>query len=194
MMKKYCFLAVLLFTVLIGSGCVSNCDSLKEEINAKIGQANYCSVDADCVIEYFGCPFGCGSYVNKNADTASIREQIKSYSGACGTCEYDCFEPVPPVCLNGKCQASGSVNEVTVRQKAIGTKLTYYDLGGGEQTKIVRDEDILAIESEFCPSATETKNCYRVSIGEAGGNVLMWYIFYDAETLEQVKVEQLFVT
>lgn len=80
-----------------------SCKDLEKDINTQIEQANYCNVDEDCTLVGFGCPFGCGSYVNKRADVASIKTKIGSYREQCGFCEYKCIRPFNSVCKNNKC-------------------------------------------------------------------------------------------
>ena len=80
------------------------CLSLKEQIQQRIDSANYCEVDEDCITVSFGCPFGCGSYLNKNFDISEIKKDIGVFQSCPeSNCEYQCMRPLPPVCINNKC-------------------------------------------------------------------------------------------
>lgn len=93
---------IFLLTALVitASGCVS-----ESAIKSEIENANYCSADSDCTIALFGCPFGCGSYVNKNADINHIKFLVAAYKSTNFGCMYDCMSPPFPVCSNSKCVA-----------------------------------------------------------------------------------------
>jgi len=81
-----------------------DCDALKQKIIKNINEANYCSIDEDCIIVDFGCPFGCGSYVNRNADVDGMKAEIDLYNSCVGgICEYMCMSPREPKCVNNKC-------------------------------------------------------------------------------------------
>lgn len=90
---------------------LSGCDKLEKKIHQQIEQLNYCQIDEDCTIEFFDCPFGCGSYLNKNANIASVKEQVNSYHNQCGRCEYGCMRPLNPVCQNQKCAETQALCE-----------------------------------------------------------------------------------
>ncbi len=69
-------------------------------IRAEIDAANYCSIDSDCVLEYFD-GVTCGSYVNKN-EVAQIYSDIKLYRLIdYGGCMGGALPP--PKCENNKC-------------------------------------------------------------------------------------------
>jgi hypothetical protein len=96
------FISLLLF---FSKDCFSqDCLSLKEQIQEKIESANYCEVDDDCIIVDFGCPFGCGSYLNKDFDVNDIQKDIEVFQSCPeSNCEYKCMRPSPPICINNKC-------------------------------------------------------------------------------------------
>lgn len=79
------------------------CRQFEKKINNLIEEANYCNSDQDCIVVGFGCPFGCGSYVNRNSDLTPIRKQIDSYHERCGECMYMCVRPFNPVCQKNRC-------------------------------------------------------------------------------------------
>lgn len=74
----------------------------EHQINQEIENANYCSVDEDCTVLYFGCPFGCGSYVNKNS-VDYLKKIVAAYQSTALQCEYMCMTPALPMCEAGKC-------------------------------------------------------------------------------------------
>lgn len=72
----------------------------EEEINSLIAEAKVCAVDSDCVRVGFGCPFGCGTAINK-----TMLEQIEAKVDAYHKdqemmCRYDCYVPAS---LEAKC-------------------------------------------------------------------------------------------
>jgi hypothetical protein len=81
-----------------------DCPTLKTNIQNKIDSANYCNNDNDCIVKDFGCPFGCGSYLNNDFDTNEIQKDIESFQSCIESkCEYKCRRPLPSVCVNNKC-------------------------------------------------------------------------------------------
>lgn len=82
-----------------------DCESLKEAIKEKIEAANYCNTDEDCIIKDFGCPFGCGSYLNKDFNPDGIQKDIEAFQ-VCpeSGCRYKCISAPKPVCINRKCR------------------------------------------------------------------------------------------
>jgi hypothetical protein len=88
-----------------GAVFAQDCKALKDRIKEKIESANYCNTDGDCVIQDFGCPFGCGSYVNKNFNTNGIKKEITAFQSCPESrCRYKCMFPPQPVCINSKCR------------------------------------------------------------------------------------------
>jgi hypothetical protein len=72
----------------------------EEIINEEIDDANYCTVDADCVDAGGKCPFGCYAYVNA-AEVDKIRGLIQGFKS---NCEYGCIGCPTAVCQEGKCK------------------------------------------------------------------------------------------
>ncbi|MBU1939854.1 hypothetical protein KKH30_03760 [Candidatus Micrarchaeota archaeon] len=101
-MRTVVLLACLLAATVALGGCLSG-----GQINDEIKKANYCSVDSDCVMEIFGCPFGCGSYVNK-AELDRLEKLVSDYHSAQPlACVYGCVSPPSkPACREGVCVAS----------------------------------------------------------------------------------------
>lgn len=81
-----------------------NVEHIQEEVTRQIERAKNCQSDADCVIESFGCPFGCFTSVNANKVDA-IHELIGAIPNECSTCQYRCrnIDPIA-VCQEGKCE------------------------------------------------------------------------------------------
>jgi hypothetical protein len=102
MKKAIVFICLLSFPVVCFS---QDCKSLKEQIKEKIESANYCNTDEDCIIKDFGCPFNCGSYLNKDFNINEIQKDIETFQ-ACSEsrCRYKCMAPPKPVCINRKCR------------------------------------------------------------------------------------------
>lgn len=75
-----------------------------EDIKKEIEEANYCSEDKDCLVTFFGCPFGCGGYVNSKTDIPALKARITQYKECMNdNCTYKCV-PVPePKCVDNKC-------------------------------------------------------------------------------------------
>lgn len=122
MRNKKLLIGILIIGIVIVSGWwVWNhyrtpiCFVLEWQIAGKIERANYCNADEDCITVNFSCPFGCGSYVNRNIDTSSIEERINSYNELCGTCIEKCAILLgSPVCINNKCALRQSTPAVTI--------------------------------------------------------------------------------
>ncbi len=80
-----------------------SCDDLESTINLAIEEANFCSSDNDCISVFFGCPFGCETYLNKGLDLSPLEDAIVLFKAECNDCMYKCLVPENPVCENGKC-------------------------------------------------------------------------------------------
>ena len=86
--------------------------------------------------------------------------------------------------------------EAQIRKQVVGTELTSISHDLKEQIGYVKEEDIMDIELVECGWVGHElveDNCYRVSIGK-NKDEIFWYIFYDKYSLEQIKIEQSFVT
>lgn len=71
----------------------------------QIESANYCEVDSDCVLGQYGCPFGCGVYINKDESTklgfiTGVYDFLTPVD-----CIYDCISPPLSECRSGRCAA-----------------------------------------------------------------------------------------
>jgi hypothetical protein len=75
-----------------------------DDVAKEIEDANYCAADKDCLVTFFGCPFGCGGYVNAKTDIPALKARIDKYYECMDiNCVNNCI-PVPePICVNNKC-------------------------------------------------------------------------------------------
>ena len=85
----------------------ANCPQQVERIEGMIEVGGRCSVDSDCAVASFGCPFGCTTVVNW-ASILEIQEAVEDYASAsqwCGQCVYKCMERPAgaAVCASGQC-------------------------------------------------------------------------------------------
>jgi len=105
------FAWLILMTIVCG--CMSEevqsgCDRMVEAgIRDYLDGLNFCATRDDCDVEYFGCPFGCYSLVNRYSDLGKARNGTETYHGLCPACRVKC--PNPPdesdlECVDGKCQ------------------------------------------------------------------------------------------
>jgi len=72
------------------------CETKEKEtaqIQSLIISAKACSVDSDCEIVGFGCPFGCETGINK-ANSSRVNEEVDNY-----------FKNTQCVCINAMLQA-----------------------------------------------------------------------------------------
>jgi len=85
----------------------AGCTQQTEQIESMIEVGGRCSVDSDCAVASFGCPFGCSSVVNR-ASISGIQDAVDEYASTsewCGQCEYKCMTPPAgeAVCASGQC-------------------------------------------------------------------------------------------
>jgi len=82
----------------------ASCNELRRDIKTLLEDMNYCQEDSDCAYgPGYGCPFGCYSIYNKNADLGCIKKLVENYSKECEVCEYGCL-PAPELqCIDKKC-------------------------------------------------------------------------------------------
>ncbi len=68
-------------------------EKAESEIHSLIEEAKICEVDSDCVRAGFGCPFGCGTAINKDI-LQQINEKVGDYNKDQEMiCMYDCYVP-----------------------------------------------------------------------------------------------------
>jgi hypothetical protein len=81
------------------------CQEAADKIDSLIVQSQECAADEDCVWEFFGCPWGCGTPLIAGK-LASIRKAIEESTTGCGPCKYKCSKrdfPPNPACRKGRC-------------------------------------------------------------------------------------------
>ena len=71
----------------------------KQWITYQIDNANYCSIDSDCVDAGGKCPFGCYNYVNTD-EGERISALLEGYESKC---IYGCAFPPEVECIDGSC-------------------------------------------------------------------------------------------
>jgi len=113
-MNKKIIVLIIIIIVAVGAGfllwlkvvehkALEGCNKIVEEYEQKLETANYCDTMEDCIILSLGCPFGCGTYINKKEEE-SLTNYAKSYDEkGCSRCMYECMGPNQPVCENNKC-------------------------------------------------------------------------------------------
>ncbi len=82
-----------------------DCDRMKAEFSAKLEQSRSCTVDADCALATFGCPFGCTTSVQMSVVDELKREE-RAFQDACHYCTYICQVPFlewRPACVRQRC-------------------------------------------------------------------------------------------
>ena len=66
-----------------------DCVRVESQFSAKLDESRSCTVDADCTLTNFGCPFECVASVGKIALTDLQREEI-AFQQACQRCVSEC--------------------------------------------------------------------------------------------------------
>jgi len=93
--------------------------------------------------------------------------------------------------------------EAAIKNKVIGTDISYISESIEKIQKVVKEENVLSIEICDCgriAPKSAGKQCYRVSVGDRisypkyFATFAGWSIYLDMETLEKEQVEQLFRT
>lgn len=81
----------------------SKCIALKNEIQEEINNARDCKTIDDCVTFWPGCPFGCGTALNKEQQ-ARIEASVRNYNNECSACAYRCQNLKKTLaCINSRC-------------------------------------------------------------------------------------------
>ena len=78
----------------------------EEGIDNLIKEAKHCEVDSDCVRAGFGCPFGCGTAINKSM-LQQIEAKVDDYNkNQEMICMYDCYVPtsLKVKCVENHCK------------------------------------------------------------------------------------------
>ncbi len=110
MHKKFILGVIIIkLTIIISLFLLSKpakCDSMYDEIEQMIDEANYCEIDSDCEVLHLGgiyIEFGCYHFVNKNTDVFEIYKVMDKYNHDCEQMIDDCAISPEPECVNGKC-------------------------------------------------------------------------------------------
>lgn len=117
------FFAVLLLL----AGCTGTTQkNLERQIVEKIDSMNYCDENEECVVKEFGCPFGCYSLVNKDANIEETEELLVKYNGMSSRCEYMCGAlPELVLCFEGRCIVPEEIPEITYCEEDDDCKVVY---------------------------------------------------------------------
>ncbi len=96
--------------VLLGlgcAGCAKSEEEVKEEFGEIVAESNACNDAAECVYASIECPLGCRVAVN-SAKKAEVEEEaralVEDYNRGGRYCAYDCTQPGPLECNEGRCQ------------------------------------------------------------------------------------------
>ena len=75
---------------------VDSCASQTTMLHTMIQNANYCAKAEDCTIEYFGCPFGCETLLNRH-EASKVRNGSTNITNCAPTACIDAkwLNPVP---------------------------------------------------------------------------------------------------
>jgi len=77
--------------------------ALKNQLTSNIGDWQSCSSDSECTALINACPFGCSFPVRK-AEAKVVAKEMELYKKEHQlNCEYKCFAPEFPRCINNKC-------------------------------------------------------------------------------------------
>jgi hypothetical protein len=81
-----------------------HCQTMVADIQDKISKAKGCTSDDECTIAGLGCPFGCGTPLNKIFEP-QIKEAVREYQGQCQRCAYKCSTRRRTLkCHEGECR------------------------------------------------------------------------------------------
>ena len=70
----------------------NDCMILETEVNNLLEESNYCTVDEDCKVKSYSCPFGCWKLLNKNVDLTNVEQKMSEYWQNCERCKDDCYK------------------------------------------------------------------------------------------------------
>lgn len=77
--------------------------ALKNQLTSHIGDWQSCTSDSECTVLINACPFGCSFPVRK-AEGKVVAKEMGLYKKEYDlNCEYKCFAPEYPRCINNKC-------------------------------------------------------------------------------------------
>ena len=87
-------------------------EQLESMVKETIDSSKACYSDDQCILESFGCPFGCRVAVNSSR-LDGVKRAASEYdqyleAGECGRCVYRCLRPVNRIpkalCVEGFCE------------------------------------------------------------------------------------------
>jgi hypothetical protein len=91
--------AITAATSTTGSGC----DARLSEVRAAINRSRSCRRNEDCVLQHFGCPFGCATPL-ASVEVAPVAAAVAAYGASCPECRYRCpSDPIDVACRDGLC-------------------------------------------------------------------------------------------
>lgn len=79
------------------------------QIKLLLSSPQTCQKNEDCLVQHYGCPFGCRSYVSQETH-AQVQPLKTLFEAQCGnSCVYRCGappEPMMPACIEGLCTSA----------------------------------------------------------------------------------------
>ncbi|MFH1545523.1 MAG: hypothetical protein ABIE23_05585 [archaeon] len=126
-MKEKIFFMLVFAALVLLVGCTGTTQkNLERQISEQIDSMNYCDGNEECVVKGFGCPFGCYSLVNKDANLEAVEEMLVKYNGMGLGCRYACGElPELVFCLEGRCIVPEEIPEITYCEEDEECKVVY---------------------------------------------------------------------
>ena len=75
----------------------------RSEIRKIINKSKSCKTSNECTIIYLGCPFGCGTALNKSNENSVVKATNEYHAKSCNACMYKCKHITKAECINNKC-------------------------------------------------------------------------------------------
>ncbi len=88
-----------------GATELPDCGRMEAEFSEKLEQSRSCTVDADCALATYGCPFGCTTSVNRSA-LGDLQRAEDAFQATCHHCTYLCQVPLlewRAACVRQRC-------------------------------------------------------------------------------------------
>lgn len=96
---------VVAFGIVAATGCVTEAQ-IQADFDAHVAENSECTVDAECVVIWPGCPLGCFAAVHVDAADECIsyaNGRIDAWEAGGQSCVYDCIGAGEPYCDEGRC-------------------------------------------------------------------------------------------
>ncbi|WP_437574558.1 hypothetical protein [Sorangium sp. So ce887] len=96
---------------LVCASCAKSEEDVQEEFDTIVAESNACNDASECVYASPGCPLGCFVAVNSTKKAVveeEARALIEDYERWGRACAYECVEPGPIECTEGRCQGGDS--------------------------------------------------------------------------------------